>query len=82
MSRCFMAMAARTFVSFVREAMLTSSSGCRWRRAVAGDPGDMRALLGQRDGDGVAGTPAGAGDQRRRSGKLECWHDRVPDVAG
>jgi hypothetical protein len=45
MSRCFMAMAARTFVSFVREAMLTSSSGCRWRRAVAGDPATCAPCL-------------------------------------
>jgi hypothetical protein len=27
-------------------------------------------------------TPAGAGDRRLRSGKLECWHDTVLDVAG
>ena len=38
--------------------------------AVAGNPDDVRALLGQGDGDGAAETPAGAGDQCRRSGKL------------
>jgi len=40
--------------------------------AVAGNPDDVRAPLGQGDGDGAAETPAGAGDQRRRSGKLLC----------
>jgi hypothetical protein len=35
--------------------------------AVTGDPDDVRAGLRQRDGDAAAKTPAGAGDQRRRT---------------
>jgi hypothetical protein len=42
---------------------------------VAGDPG---AVLGQGDGDGAAETPAGAGDQCRRSGKFLRWHAGLP----
>ena len=45
---------------------------------VAGDPGDVRAVLGQGDGDGAAETPAGAGDQCRRSGKFLRWHAGLP----
>jgi hypothetical protein len=45
---------------------------------VAGDPGDVRAVLGQGDGDGAAETPAGAGHQCRRSGKFLRWHAGLP----
>jgi len=45
---------------------------------VAGDPGDVGAVLGQGDGDGAAETPAGAGDQCRRSGKFLRWHAGLP----
>jgi hypothetical protein len=45
---------------------------------VAGDPGDVRAVLGQGDGDGAAETPAGAGDQCRRSGKFLRCHAGLP----
>jgi len=38
--------------------------------AVAGDADDVRAMPGQGDGDGAAESPAGAGNQCRRSGKL------------
>ncbi|MFY9848227.1 MAG: hypothetical protein WAK83_11675 [Trebonia sp.] len=41
---------------------------------VAGDPDDVRAVLGQGDGDGAPETPAGAGDQCPRSGKFLRWH--------
>jgi hypothetical protein len=45
---------------------------------VAGDPRDVRAVLGQGDGDGAAETPAGAGDQCRRAGKFLRWHAGLP----
>ena len=41
---------------------------------VPGDPGDVRAVLGQGEGDDAAETTAGAGDQCRRSGKFLRWH--------
>jgi hypothetical protein len=37
---------------------------------VVADPGGVRAVLGEGDGDGAAETPAGAGDQCLGSGKF------------
>jgi hypothetical protein len=45
---------------------------------VAGDPDDMRAVLGEDDGDGAAESPAGAGDQCRRCGQFLRWHAGLP----
>src|SRR5260221_599379 len=45
---------------------------------VAGDPDDVRAVLGEGDGDGASESPAGAGDQCRRSGQFLRWHAGLP----
>jgi hypothetical protein len=62
----------------LRPATRRAAEGKRRGRGAAAAVGDVRAVLGQGDGDGAAETPAGAGDQCRRSGKFLRWHAGLP----